>query len=112
MKKYFIIVNKMAQKSKAENIWVTIKQTLDNRNIEYLVKYTTEILDAKKITTRFIKNLNHKDYESYVIIAIGGIQLFSIGVMGQYIGKTYMEVKDRPHYIISKTNKKDSTDIK
>ena len=47
-----------------------------------------------------------------VILIIGGIQLFSIGVMGQYIGKTYMEVKDRPHYIISKTNKKDSTDIK
>lgn len=47
-----------------------------------------------------------------VILIIGGIQLFSIGVMGQYIGKTYMEVKDRPHYIISKTNKKDSTNIK
>ena len=47
-----------------------------------------------------------------IILIIGGIQLFSIGVMGQYIGKTYMEVKDRPHYIISKTNKKDSKDIK
>lgn len=47
-----------------------------------------------------------------VILIIGGIQLFSIGVMGQYIGKTYMEVKNRPHYIISKTNKKDSKNIK
>ena len=47
-----------------------------------------------------------------IILIIGGIQLFSIGVMGQYIGKTYMEVKNRPHYIISKTNKKDSKDIK
>lgn len=47
-----------------------------------------------------------------VILIIGGIQLFSIGIMGQYIGKTYMEVKDRPHYIISKTNKKDSKNIK
>ena len=47
-----------------------------------------------------------------VILIIGGIQLFTIGIMGQYIGKTYMEVKDRPHYIISKTNRKDSIKIK
>lgn len=47
-----------------------------------------------------------------VILIIGGIQLFSIGVMGQYIGKTYLEVKGRPHYIVSKTNKKDTLKIK
>lgn len=39
-----------------------------------------------------------------VIIFIGGIQLFCIGIMGQYIGKTYMESKNRPIYIISKSN--------
>ena len=39
-----------------------------------------------------------------VIIFIGGIQLFCIGIMGQYVGKTYMETKHRPHYIISETN--------
>ena len=38
------------------------------------------------------------------IIFIGGIQLFCIGIMGQYVGKTYMETKHRPHYIISETN--------
>lgn len=42
-----------------------------------------------------------------VIIFIGGIQLFCMGIMGQYIGKTYMESKKRPIYIVSKTNKKD-----
>ena len=31
---------------------------------------------------------------------IGGIQLFSIGVIGEYIGKIYNETKDRPRYII------------
>lgn len=40
-----------------------------------------------------------------VIIFIGGVQLFCLGVMGQYIAKTYMETKHRPHYIISETNK-------
>jgi len=40
-----------------------------------------------------------------IIIFIGGMQLFCLGVMGQYIAKTYMETKHRPHYIISETNK-------
>lgn len=33
-----------------------------------------------------------------VIIFIGGIQLLCLGIMGQYIAKTYMETKHRPHY--------------
>ena len=39
-----------------------------------------------------------------VIVFIGGIQLFCMGIMGQYIAKIYMETKCRPHYIISDTN--------
>lgn len=39
-----------------------------------------------------------------IITFIGGVQLFVMGVMGQYISKTYMEVKRRPHYIIKDTN--------
>ena len=42
------------------------------------------------------------------VILVGGIQLFCIGIMGQYIAKIYMESKKRPHYIISETNKKDA----
>ena len=47
-----------------------------------------------------------------VIIFIGGLQLFCLGIMGQYIDKTYMEVKQRPHYIIAESNKKDFTPIR
>jgi len=47
-----------------------------------------------------------------VIVFIGGLLLFCMGVMGQYIAKMYMETKHRPHYIISKTNKKDAEIIK
>lgn len=39
-----------------------------------------------------------------VIIFIGGIQLLCLGIMGEYIGKTYMETKKRPQYIVGQTN--------
>ena len=42
-----------------------------------------------------------------IIMFIGGIQLFCMGIMGQYVSKTYMEVKKRPHYIIKETNRTD-----
>ncbi len=42
-----------------------------------------------------------------IIVFLGGIQLFCLGIIGQYISKMYLEVKNRPHYIISDTNKKD-----
>jgi len=42
-----------------------------------------------------------------VMIFIGGVQLFCLGIMGQYIAKTYMETKRRPHFIVSETNKED-----
>ncbi len=34
------------------------------------------------------------------IWAIGGLQIFSIGIIGEYIGKVYLETKARPRYII------------
>lgn len=34
------------------------------------------------------------------IVFIGGIQLLCLGVIGQYLAKTYLEVKQRPHYIV------------
>ena len=42
-----------------------------------------------------------------VIIFIGGIQLLCLGIMGEYIGKTYMETKKRPQYIVGRTNIKE-----
>lgn len=38
-----------------------------------------------------------------IICFVSGIQLISTGIMGEYIGKTYMEAKRRPRYIISET---------
>lgn len=47
-----------------------------------------------------------------VIIFIGGIQLFCIGIMAQYISKMYLEVKKRPHYIIAETNDEETKKVK
>ena len=38
------------------------------------------------------------------IYFLGGIQLICIVICGEYIGRTFMEVKKRPHYIIGKTS--------
>jgi glycosyltransferase involved in cell wall biosynthesis len=38
-----------------------------------------------------------------VVLFIGGIQLFCLGIIGEYIGKLYVEVKCRPLYFISET---------
>ncbi len=42
-----------------------------------------------------------------IILFIGGIQLFCLGIMGQYISKIFRETKKRPIYIISESNKED-----
>lgn len=39
---------------------------------------------------------------SISIWAIGGVQLLSVGILGEYIGKVYLETKARPRYIIEK----------
>jgi len=36
-----------------------------------------------------------------IVCFLGGIQLLSLGIIGQYVGKTYLETKHRPRYIIS-----------
>lgn len=39
-----------------------------------------------------------------LIAFFSGIQLFTIGILGQYLAKTYNEVKQRPHYLIKETH--------
>lgn len=40
---------------------------------------------------------------SSAVICVGGMVMLSIGIMGMYVSRTYMQVKNRPVYIVSKT---------
>lgn len=39
-----------------------------------------------------------------IILLIGGVQLFCVGILGEYLAKTYLEVKGRPIYLVKETN--------
>lgn len=66
------------------------------------------------IILKYVMHINISDltFIIFAIIFMGGIQLCCLGVLGQYISKTYLETKQRPHFIISETNNKNATRIK
>lgn len=45
-----------------------------------------------------------------ITLAIGGLQLFCLGIVGKYLGKTYLETKKRPLYIVKETNQVNKED--
>ena len=40
-----------------------------------------------------------------VIFFVSGIQLFCLGIIGQYLSKAYLEIKKRPIYLVKETEK-------
>ena len=45
-----------------------------------------------------------------IVIFVGGLQLFFFGIMGMYMSKLYLEVKKRPIYITSETEKDEKSE--
>lgn len=47
-----------------------------------------------------------------ILLFVSGLQLFCLGIIGQYIAKIYAETKHRPHFIISESNKDSFVNIR
>lgn len=50
----------------------------------------------------WVKGNNIQGYTTSILVSLimGGITLLSLGIIGEYVGKTYMESKHRPRYVI------------
>lgn len=64
------------------------------------------------IVSTFIFGIDVPGYATIVtlLLFIGGIIILSCGILGEYISKIYMEVKNRPIYIVRNTNINDNSD--
>src|SRR5690606_12120494 len=62
----------------------------------------------KIIIEKVFFGINASGYASLMvaILFFGGVQLIGIGVLGEYLGRTYLESKRRPKYIVKKILKK------
>lgn len=68
------------------------------------------LLSLLYIIAMFIQIVRHGvDVPGYfttitAVLFLGGIQLLSLGVIGEYIGRIYNETKKRPHYLVKQSN--------
>lgn len=62
------------------------------------------VYGIKIITEKLLFGIDVSGYASLMvaILFFGGVQLIGIGVLGEYLGRTYLETKKRPKYIIRK----------
>lgn len=63
-----------------------------------LVIIIRKLLDSSSSVSGWASNV-------CIILLVGGLQLLCLGILGQYLSKTYLETKHRPDYIVAETEK-------
>lgn len=96
------------------NFWSLFKYSIDGivnfsqfpLDIAAIVGFFSALISGFGIVFIIIRNIIHKDPTTgwasmvCIILFVGGIQLFCLGIIGKYIGKIFTEVKNRPIYVI------------
>ena len=104
------------------NFWQLLKYSIDGiinfslvpLNIASYCGFVFTFISFVMLLFVFIRRLIFGDPVSgwaslvCIILFIGGVQLFCMGIIGQYLAKNYMECKRRPHYIVRETNKRNN----
>ena len=67
-----------------------------------LISVLSFLYAALIVLRTVISGVDLPGYASLIvaILFLGGIQLIGLGVLGEYIGRIYIDVKRRPHYFI------------
>lgn len=67
-----------------------------------IISFLSLILAVQIVMQTLIQGKDMPGYASTItsVLFIGGIQLVTIGILSEYVGKIYLEIKDRPKYII------------
>ena len=70
--------------------------------IGMLISLVSFLYAAVIVLRTLIFGVDLPGYASLIVavLFLGGIQLIGIGVLGEYIGRIYIDVKRRPHYFI------------
>ena len=68
----------------------------------FIISFLSIILGLGIVIETIVKGKVVPGYASTItaVLFIGGIQLVSIGILSEYISKMYLEIKQRPKYII------------
>jgi hypothetical protein len=73
-----------------------------------VITATLTLLYASYVVVRtLIQGIDVPGYASLLvaILFIGSLQLIGIGLLGEYVGRTYMETKQRPRYLVRRLYK-------
>ena len=75
-------------------------------SVAYLFLFFCFVYTVYAIAVRLLGGFTVPGWSSLLVgvFFLGGIQLVMIGILGEYIGKLFFEVKKRPNYIIKQTS--------